>query len=97
MSLQCDINKMQLVRAFNDVAEELNITGLDGELCSLPVPECEYHDDDDEDHHGDEDHHDDDAAHHDDEDHHDDEHISGNDEGHHDDGEDLPWSNGRLL
>ena len=63
-TVQCAVDVMQLVLAFNEVAEELNVTGLDGELCSLPVPKCDHHDDDqhddgDEDHHddGDEDHH----------------------------------------
>ena len=42
---------MGLVIAFNDVAMELNVTGLDGAVCSLPVEECH-----DEDHHDDEDH-----------------------------------------
>ena len=42
---------MGLVIAFNDVAMELNVTGMDGAVCSLPVKECH-----DEDHHDNEDH-----------------------------------------
>ena len=53
---QCALGRSQLVEAFNQVAAELNLTGLDGNICSLPVPECRHHDDDEEeegDHHGD--------------------------------------------
>ena len=56
---------MGLVIAFNNVAIELNVTGLDGAVCSLPVEECH-----DEDHHDNEDDHDDEVEdHHDNEDH----------------------------
>ena len=54
---------MGLVMAFNDVAMELNVTGMDGAVCSLPVKECH----DDKGHHDSKDHQGDD--HHDDEDH----------------------------
>jgi hypothetical protein len=74
----CAVRKSQLVGAFNEVAEELNLTGADGQVCYLPVPECHHHDDDEEDHHDDKDegdHHEEEDGHHDDEeegDHHDD-------------------------
>ena len=91
---QCVVNKMKLVVAFNEVAAELNVTGVDGELCSLPVPQCHHHANDDDHHEDDEgeDHHDndEDGDHHDDDDekrevdHHDNEEEGG----HHDEDKD---------
>ena len=50
---QCTVDRKQLLLAFNEVAQELNVTGVDGSICSLPVVECHHHDNDDdvEDHH----------------------------------------------
>ena len=62
---QCTVDRKQLLLAFNEVAQELNVTGVDGSICSLPVVECHHHDNDDDD---EEDHHDNDD---DVEDHHD--------------------------
>ena len=47
------MDRKQLLLAFNEVAQELNVTGVDGSICSLPVVECHHHDNDDyvEDHH----------------------------------------------
>ena len=59
---------MGLVIGFNDVAVELNVTGMDGAVCSLPVKECH----DDKGHHDNDDHQGDDDEvqdHHDNEDH----------------------------
>ena len=52
---QCAIDKTHLVESFNEVTIVLNITALDGQICSLPVPDCHHHDDED----NDDDHHDD--------------------------------------
>ena len=54
---QCAVSRMQLLQAFNEVSLELNVTGEDGHICSLPVPECRHHDGEEYEHHDNDDNH----------------------------------------
>ena len=68
------------------MAVELNVTGEDGHICSLPVPECDHHDneehhEEEEDHHDDEEHHEEEEGHHDDEEHHEEDKANGDGSG----------------